>query len=103
MECCNTADDAALSIETLGQDMEWPPSIGVFIMNKGALLSTEGWALIYLLKLVEFLHDVRYNLLLVFSNISINFAKNLIPQLIDISIFNRNIQDSDPHPTTIDI
>ena len=29
MEWCNTADDAALSIETLGQDMEWPPSIGV--------------------------------------------------------------------------
>ena len=29
MEGCNTANDAALSIETLGQDMEWPPSIGV--------------------------------------------------------------------------
>ena len=27
MEWCNTADDATLSIETLGQEMEWPPSI----------------------------------------------------------------------------
>ena len=25
MEWCNTADDAALSIETLGQEMKWPP------------------------------------------------------------------------------
>ena len=54
--------------------------------------------LLQLVTLVEFPHDVRCNLLLVFSNISISFAKNLVTQLMDTSISNRNIQDSDPHP-----
>ena len=34
--------------------------------------------LLYSQSLVEFSHDVRCNLLLVFSNISISFAKNLV-------------------------
>ena len=54
--------------------------------------------LLQLVTLVEFPHDVRCNLLLVFSNISISFAKIFVTQLIGTSISNRNIQDSNSHP-----